>query len=76
MVTPDLGAEEGFPPDPEDWPTHDSHELSPEVLHNEADDLSAALEASAAGSTEADEADLLDQLRDAGPDDEGVGRAD
>ncbi|MHA6512936.1 hypothetical protein [Tessaracoccus sp. Z1128] len=62
-----LGADDAFPPDPEDWPAPDSSGLSPEALENESDDM--ALPGSPEPS-EADELDVLDQLRDAGPDDE------
>lgn len=60
---------EGFVPDPEDWPKQDQGYRSPEALENEKDDLAAAL-APTSDLTEADEADVMEQLRDAGSDED------
>ena len=62
--------EDALVPDPEDWPTPDPSERSPEILQNEADDLALALPASAVMVSDANEADVIDQYRDAGPDEE------
>lgn len=57
-------------PDPEDWPTPDSSGRSPEALQNEADDLVSFLPAGATMPTEADDADLIQQLQECSPDEE------
>lgn len=74
MVTTLPGAADEFLPDPEDWPGPDPSQRSPEALQNEPDDLAQGLP-EAAKPTEADEADVIDQLRDGGPD-EDAGPAD
>ena len=57
-------------PDPEDWPTPDSSGRRPEALLNEADDLVSFLPAGAILPTEADEADVIQQRQECGPDEE------
>lgn len=69
------GPKDALVPDPEDWPTPDASLRSPELLQNEADDLALSLPASAFLATEANEADIIEQLRDAGPDEEDAPRA-
>lgn len=70
-----LGPEDAFVSDPEDWPASDSGRQSPDALNNEADDLASTLPDSTTMPPEADEADVIEQRRDAGPDEEDETRS-
>ncbi len=63
-------------PDPEDWQVPTRGGLSAEALTNEADDLAASLPESIVLPSGADEADVLEQLRDAGAAEEDELRGD
>ncbi len=69
------GRKDALVPDPEDLPTPDTSLRSPELMQNEADDLALSLPAGAFVTTEANEVDIIEQRRDAGPDEEDAPRA-
>jgi hypothetical protein len=64
MSTTDDGAADGF--EPEDWPAPDPRSLSPEAVHNDPDDVVAALADEPPLPLEATEADVLDQRTESG----------
>ena len=68
MSTADHGSTNGFEPEPEDWPAPDPDTLSREAVENDPDDLVTALPDDSPLPVEADEADVIEQRTDAGPD--------
>jgi len=76
MAPNPLKAEGGaLVPDPEDWPESKGTERTPEAVANAADDLAASLpDVPEAVPVGADEADVWEQLREGGQDDEDESR--
>ncbi len=67
-----LDPADAFVPEPEDWQEPDVTGRSPEALRNEADDLASALPPAVSVPVEADEADVLEQLREADLDEDDL----